>query len=474
VGHAKAGVVAVRPRGQVLVALLVFAGAVAGGIALERGLGPAPVSAAPAGTGSSGLWLCPHGGGRDWNVTVHVSNPGDVPVTIRVRSLEQEKPGQSNDLSVDPGSTLGIPVRAAEPGSSTSVEYFGGWVAAGWTTSAGGADKGVAAEPCAPEGGRSWTLVDGTTEDGETASVVVMNPFASDAVFDVQILTEDAPPQGPEEWDDFVLRGRRSTRFEVNPELENEPAIGLTVRTSIGRVAAATLGISDTKDAAQPGIRSSLGWLGAPPHLVVLPGAGDTGSSSLTLANPGPDGSSFGVTLLGGERLRAVEQEAGRDPQSTASSTIDTSDPSSLVVRVGKNEPGLVAGRRTRGVENDLGSTTGAAVPAGAWIVMPSTGGPPQTPRIALANPGIDPVRVDLTPLPTQGEGAEPVRVRVQPGTTSTVGKGFLERDPSAAVLIEAGAGGVVPAGASYSEGEHGVAGYAVSVGLPIPERWIP
>ena len=75
VDHAQAGVVAMRSRGRLGLAVLTVVAVVAAGVALDRAEpaarpGPADVVA------TSGAWFCPHGGGPEWQTDLYVANPG--------------------------------------------------------------------------------------------------------------------------------------------------------------------------------------------------------------------------------------------------------------------------------------------------------------------------------------------------------------------------------------------------------------
>ena len=60
------------------------------------------------------------------------------------------------------------------------------------------------------------------------------------------------------------------------------------------------------------------------------------------------------------------------------------------------------------------------------------------------------------------------------PGRTVTAPKVFVEAAPEGGVLAVATSGTFVPAAASYSRGREGFATYAVALGVPIPDAWVP
>ena len=135
-------------------------------------------------------------GTRGWEVFLQVANPGDRPATLHVRTLGSGRPQPAETFEVDPGAFLQIPVEAAGRGRSHVVEWFGQWVGVGWLAHAGGGEGGVAAEPCAPTAqAHAGSFPDGTTEtEGDHDYVVVMNPFAREAVLSLSLLSERREP----------------------------------------------------------------------------------------------------------------------------------------------------------------------------------------------------------------------------------------------------------------------------------------
>jgi hypothetical protein len=328
----------------------------------------------------------------------------------------------------------------------------------------------VAAEPCLPEAGETWTLGDGTAADkGDETDVVVMNPFAGDAVFTLEVLRSSDPPGGLSEWDDFVLAGGRSTVFLLDEFAEGDKVLGARITSSLGRVAAATLGISKDR-----GVRAAIGVPGPPPDEAYLPGAGDDGRSALTVVAPEDRSTVYAGSVFGARGSQLLEKGKEQEQRGETSVRLDvvTPDPSTIWLRGGRDRPGFVATRRTSGTTQDLGATTGVAGPRANWIVFPSVGDAPQQPVLVLTNPGTETARLTLTTLP--GEGAAVVKqLEIRPGRTVEAPKGLLEPDPRAPVLVRASSGAVVAATASYSQGKEGVAAYAVSAGAPIDPGWV-
>jgi len=460
-----------RNRGQLLVALLLMAGVIASAEYLDREVGARPLEAARVTGVPSGAWFCPHGGGsKDWDVRIQLANPGDEPVPVRVRTITAARPVPPEDHVVEPRSTLVIPVPGEGRESSTSVEYFGGFVAAGWIAHAGEDASGVAAEPCLPDSSPRWLLPDGSTLENEDDYVVVMNPFATDAVISLTLLSERRDPVRTEEWTDVALKPFHSRAFRLNDKELGETTVSTVVDVSVGRVAAATLGISKLGD-----IRSVVG-LPAGVTTQILPGASDAGRTDLPVMSAGLDRVSLSGTILGAaETSQPLAALADAAPGGESARTIPLTSGTPTTLLVHAAGPDVAFARRTYGVASDQASTSGATEAADAWIVLPSVIGQPSHPAIVLANPGDEPATATLSVLPVEGESVpDPVSVEVPPMSTVLAPKGFVAESSTSSVMILASSGTFVPTSASYALGREGYATFAVAVGVRIPATWVP
>ena len=457
---------ATRGRGQGLFAVAVLVVVVGGGFALQRGVGVRPPRQAPAGTSSSGAWFCPHGGGpKQWKATLFLANPGDAAVVVRVTSISAKKPGNPDVVTVAPQATVSVPVPAKGREASTYVEYFGGWVAASWVTQGGGGEIGVGAEPCAPATAPTWFAPDGTTEQGEDAYLVVMNPFAVDAVFDVVLLTPKRAPIRSSELTDRVLRPGKSVAFRLNAFDEGDPAVGAEVDVSLGRVAVSSMGI--TRDG---GIRDVIGSVRTGSQ-AYLPVGGGAGQSTMDLMVPGEEQLDFGATLVsGGTPVPAGGlTEASQNPASAKPYPVTFSGPSSVGM-VAQADGSFAASLRSVGVGNDDGATGGAPAPASDWVVLPAIAGDPARPRIVLVNPGTTSVTLTLHALVSEGDAPTPdATVSIPAGSVGQVPPGFLEGLHNSAIEIRSSGGDILALAASTSLGVKGLSTYALAMGVAIP-----
>jgi len=449
-----------------LLALAVLVVVVAGGFALQRGLGVRAQEPAAPPTASSGVWFCPHGGGeKEWKATLYLANPGDAAVVARVSSFSRKKRDEPRSVTVPPQATVAVSVPAKGREASSYVEYFDGWIAASWVTQGGGGEVGVGAEPCAPATAPTWFAPDGTTEQGEDAYLVVMNPFAVDAVFDVVLYTPKRAPIRNSGLTDHVLRPGKSVAFRLNAFAEGEAAVGAEVDVSLGRVAVSSLGI--TRDG---GIRSVIGTTSTG-SLRLLPVGGGAGQSTVDIVVPGEDQLAFGATLLSGEAPVPAGglTEASQNPTSARPYPVTYSGPSSINV-VAQGAGSFASSLRSVGVGNDDGATGGAPEPAADWVVLPAIAGEPARPRIVLVNPGNTAVTVTIHALAVEGDTPQAdVTLTIEPGSVDQVPPGFLEGVHGSAVEVSATGGDILALAASTSLGVKGLSTYALAMGVPIP-----
>ena len=472
-------------------ALVLVVGTVGGGgwlLEQRAGIHPARAFAAE-GLGSiapSGAWFCPHGGGAGWTATLTLTNPGDQAVTARVQSMSGAGAGAAQDLPVPARSLVTVDVPANRRSASTEVQYFGGWIAAGWVAEAHGtspnpgpgaspspgagggesggpggapAERGVAAEACLPAAGRTWLLPDGTTVQGQQDYLVVMNPFATEAVFGLTFVAEGRTVEAG----DLELTAGSSLAVHVNRSVLGDRTVGAVLVARIGRIAAASLGVGD-----DGGIRSAVGVPGTV-RTVVLPGAGDAGRSEVALLNPGSAGVTYRVDLLAPDGRHAVQPPGQRlGPKAAATESLTASGPGA--VALGITGTGVAAARRTLGLRGDEGSTV-ATSPARAWLLTSPAADASSSVEVALANPGDRPVDVTLTPIAAGGAGGSaPVRVTIPPGSAVAAPTDFLAGNVRASVLAT-GSGTFV---ASMTSTSGSGIGYSVAAGVPVPPRWVP
>ena len=450
-------------RGWGVLALVTAALVVGGGIAADR-IGPAEPAPASAGEAPSWTWSCPHGGGPGWEGVVTLANPGGQPARARIAALSSSGSREVDVVTVPAGGEVLQPVPATRRESATFVEAFGSWLAVGWMVRAEDPDNGLSAEPCTPEAGTAWYTTETSTEDGEDAFLVIANPFAADAVFDVVLFSPDNPPLRDPDLTDLVLKGGRSMALTMSEKVVGEEAVGAFLQAKVGRVAVGTLGVTEGG-----GVRGVLGTM-APSTVWHLPTGAGAGQSTLVTLVPGDQGVRFGGTLLSeGEPQAAGDLvEAQQQGTSTQVAPVITRGPSSIVLKTLGDEP-LVTAQRAEGQSADDAATGGIVTPATTWVVLPTVFDEPSFPGLVIANPGTESVTVTLRLLAPDGTAAKEASFDLEPSATAGAPRSFFGDAPQAAVLVS-GTGPLVAAGASTSSGVHGLSLYAIALAVAVPE----
>ncbi len=452
-----------RARGQGLLTIGLVGVVALLALSFDR-LGPKAPAAASPGLASSGVWLCPHGGGPEWEAALYLANPGETDVRARVTALGARRPRLIDTIEVPAGGQVRVEAPAGERGSASYVEYFGGWISAGWVARGASGEAGIGTEPCSPTAGRTWFSSGVSTGQDEQAYLIVMNPFASDAVLDIALFF--APPRNPgrdSELTDVTLDPGRSTAIRLNPYGEGEAAVGVGVNVSTGRIAAATTLVSSQ------GIASVLAapqtTLSA--HLPTIQGAG---RSVVSLSVPTDQGSDVGAFVLSARATRPVPNLAAAaiDPTSAATFPVAVDGPASVDVAVQEGEP-VMAALRTQGLGRDDAATAGATEPSAAWVVPPTVVGEPARPGIVIVNPGDTEATVTVRLLPLDATSATETTLVVPAASVATVPEGFLQAQPDASVVVTSEGAEVIAMGASTSLGVEGGSVFGLSVGVPIP-----
>lgn len=468
-------------RARLVVAVVVAAAVVSGGVLMERRLGALPRPRSIAGPGASGARYCPHGGGQGWRAWIVVANPTDVASDVVVTSRAGAAPPTSTASTVAPGDQAYVEVPAPEMASATVVEFFGSPVAVGMITARPDGEGGVGAEPCADHPATDWFVPEASTLRGQDASLVIHNPFGSEAVVDVRLLGE-AGAIGHGRLRGLVLEPGRVRAVSVGRFALGEPGVAAVVEAHLGRV---VVGGVHTSTA---GVRTVLG-APSPSSSWVLPGSGDLGTGRVVVSAPGAE-AAFRADALG---------EAGQTPLVDLESvpggsavTVDLGGDAGGVLVQGEGDEPFLAGRllvppvpepapeprreprggggRPGGGDRreepaepptpepaDLASTGGAAAAERRWVALPATppeGGPA---LLVLENPGGGDADVTVSTLGSSD--AAPELVRVPAGSVAVL---ELPATP-AALLIEATGAPVVPAQVSVDRRT-----YAVAVGVPI------
>lgn len=447
-------------RARALAVLLLVGAVAGGGLLLERTVAPgAPPSLAPA--VRSGAWFCPHGGGRGWRGWVVLANPGRRAVSVRLTSLGRRGVGEVRWARVPPLAHQYHPVPAGQVGAATVVESFGGRVGAAAVLEAGRA--GVAASRCVTGTRSRWSVLDQPTGQGERAFLVVANPFATPAQFDVVIRTERRTIR-PSSLTPVVLPPRTSVAVRLDEfalEAPGEPTVTAEVLRRTGRVVAGGLGVTEGGVRAEVGVGGvETRWTG--------PAPGAPGEGRLTVLNPGTDPSDLALLSVepAGERVVSASQGLTVGAEGVLSVPLRPLR-GGLVVEASAG-PGVAAGLVLGAGGRDTATVGLVRGPERSWLVLPAappgrTGG---RQVVLLENPGTEPARVEVRLLGPAGPLGGSWWVTVPGGSSQQVWLG--QAGQPVTVLLRATEGEVVAGGAWVGLGGRG---YAATLGVPLPIR---
>lgn len=465
-------------RGRAVVAAFLAAAVVGGGLFLEQALGGAPPQPGSPPSVRTGAWFCPHGGGQGWRAWVVAANPSDRPASVRVTTFGSSGATVARE-EVAPGALAYLSVPAEDQAAATTLEFFDSPVAAGMVVARPDGD-GIGAEPCADRAATRWLVPEGTSVRGQTARLVVVNPFAESAVVDVALRTKDGPVR-PGRVSGVVIGPRRSVAINLNELVLGEEPLVAEVRAALGKVVVGGVDL-----VADGGLRSVLG-VREPATTWVLPAAGDGETGQLTVTSPSGRRVPFHVRAQGQESQSVVLEE-GSVPADAARTVPIEAQGAGLVVEADGPEP-FVAGRRLSsgtpapapapprrggGVSRppppppppestDSGAISGVPGGAQAWVAPPAVGPGGGRSILVLENPGGPELRVDVVLLTASGPPQALAEVTVPAGTSQRVDLSEVVGDEPVAAVVRASHPGVVVAQAGL-----GPAGYAVAMGLPM------
>jgi len=452
-------------RRAIAVALLVAL--IAGSAALlDRTIGPrAPAAGASEGSvGGSGVWFCPHGGSAGLEGWVVLANPGAKGVRVRLTTFDETGARSQPMFTVPAATEVYRSVPADDPAATSEVEYFGGWVGASVVVASDGSSR-LAAERCLGSAHRNWFLPDESAAAGETATLVVMNPYAEVAEFDVTLLTEQRTVR-PGSLSPYVVPANTSvglllTDFLLQGQGEATLAVQVTVR--IGRVIPGGLVSSSRSLRAEPGTPAIASrW--------VIPVGGSSGSSDLVIFNPGKSRADLSVIGQGTSSQRVASGPNGFSVPGGAVQTFSISGFASAGMLVeSTNRLPVAVALRMNGLGSDQATMSGTPSALQRWLVLPTA--PPTGGRtlLLLENPGGSAVRVSVALLGPDGSIAARglAAISVPAGRTVQVVLPSVKTTSPAAVVVATG-GGVVAGSASLSGGG---SGFAATMGLPFGVR---
>ena len=280
-------------------------------------------------------------------------------------------------------------------------------------------------------------------------------------------IPSDRAPVRESDWTDLVVPARRSIALHLNSRVKGEPVVAVTLEVKVGRVAAASLGVTD-----QTKVRSALGW---PEQATggIFPLMKGSGQTELLLLSTAQGSIRFGATTLSEDQPRPAsgltEQEHG--PAAARAYAIPA-EAGPTAIRLFTLEGAPIAGAiRALGPGEDLGATAGAVAASQGWLVFPASAQIPSDPGAVLVNDGDVDVVATVELLPQEGStAAASVTVRIPAHGAAAVPSGLWATAPGSALLIRAD-GPFVALAATTSRGSPDSDAFALSMGVPLPQE---
>lgn len=281
-----------------VVALLVWWG---DGSPAETGAGlqrPAIPAAGEPGAASS-TWYCAAGtGGGEgpWRHQILMFDPSGGDATARLTAYGAEGEVDSIEVDVEAPGPVAVNVgdEFATPDVSVLVESSAPELVVEHRVRAEGRADQV---PCATSSSRQWSFPAMTTSRGNSAQLVLFNPFSMDASVDITAAISDGV-RAPQEWQGLVVPAgtRRVLDLGAAGGIERRDQFSVVVDARNGRLVAETSQTLDTEadeeseEPATSGLRLQVGVPRALTAWTFAGGfAGEGAQEELVVFNPGDD-----------------------------------------------------------------------------------------------------------------------------------------------------------------------------------------
>lgn len=281
-----------------VITLILLALLVAAGVALAQseptGISLRPAARQPldgptiaSSQATSSAWYCAEGtstvdGRAGETVIVGNLEPHSIDIATTVMPGGSVEP-TTQRVRLDAYEQRRIPVadlvRTAEPG--VVVEVFGGRAVVEHEIES---REDVAVGPCSRTAARSWYFAEGSTDRGAEDWLVLFNPFGTDAIVDVSLLT-DSGLQGPDAVQALVVPRRSRVSVALHDLARRQSALAVAVHARIGRIVAERSARFDGTD-TRKGVALTLGATGSARSWRFPVGDGQEGAAqSVSIAN---------------------------------------------------------------------------------------------------------------------------------------------------------------------------------------------
>jgi hypothetical protein len=259
--------------------------------AADAALPDEAVEQPPSGVRSS-AWFCPGGipgDGGPAGETVYVTNLSARDASVKVTALSRSRAPVGRQVGVAARSTVAVPVAdiSAAPDAALVLEPFADGLVVEQALGAPGRDD-LAMGPCATESSPTWYFAAGSTASGSEQWLSLLNPYATDAVVDITLVTDEGRRQ-PDALRGLPVLARSRVSVRVNDHADRRQWVAVVVESRDGARVVAQQTVVHNDVGGRIGVSSTLGAPAPATRFTFATGARREGSArTLFVLNPGP------------------------------------------------------------------------------------------------------------------------------------------------------------------------------------------
>lgn len=278
--------------------------------------------------------------------------------------------------------------------------------------------QSLAAEPCASSPEQTTMVAGGSTTEGHSFEVQLMNPFASEAVVRL-VVQSDAGLESNERFSSMVVPPLDSVTVDFTELIPGREDIAVTVEALEGRVVAVGQQVNDARVVQVRAVAPAQDWF------LPIPAAAD--DRWVVIANTSDTEIEYQMDLYGPEGVEEGYELGTLPAHAQVEVSLTPAGEQTLGVRVLATGP--VVPSLWMETETGLAATTGSADPATRWM-LPGAGAPEEGRAVLVVmNPALEDVSVTVRPLRRNSEVSQ-----YDLGAESLL---ELELEPAVGYLVE-------------------------------------
>ncbi len=330
------------------------------------------------------------GGGRSTELTTLSGTEGPVRLTL----FTGGRTAGSIGVMVGPSGSTVIPIVDV-----AAVGKVGGLVELPSPSSATAAitrsQTSLAGETCIRETPESVYLTGGTTADGRSFEIHLMNPFAGEAVVDLTV-TSEVGLESNDRFQSLIVPAMSSVNLDLADLVPGRVRLSARVDTSTGRVIVAGRQEGEADSALWNGVPAAADW--------TLPVPSGVAQARLRVGNPSGQDVDYQIDVYSSSGLveAVVSDVVAAGGEAIFDLATLVTDATVRGVRVISTSP--VVAMLWIESETMLAATTGADTPADLWLLPGAAVPGNESQHVMMLNPGLEDARVTLRSVRVVGE----------------------------------------------------------------------